>query len=129
MERRHNKSKAIRNYMANHPEATSGDVARALKVPRALVYNVKSQAKKKATVNVRPASHAAGNKVDNVLAAARLIHSCGTYQAACEALAMAQEMPICSAKGPSSTLNASPVKWRPVTSMPGSFAVAQPPPS
>ena len=44
-----NKSEAIRQELATHPEKSAIDIAKALKVKPALVYNVKASVKAKAS--------------------------------------------------------------------------------
>ena len=45
--RKTNKSEAVRQYVAEHPDASATDVAKAVKVQPALVYNVRTNLKAK----------------------------------------------------------------------------------
>ena len=95
--RKKNKSEAIRQYLAKHPDEPPKNIAKALQVQPALVYNVKSMMKaqgrgkngKKARTTV---DSAANGSVDNLISAARLIQSCGSIDAAREALKAAEKV-------------------------------------
>ena len=103
--RKANKSEAIRQYLAEHPNAATKDIAKALRVNAALVYNVKSSLKsgkkKKASARKpvkrkarkKAVSHAQENgngTVAHVIAAARLIRTCGGPAEAREAIRAAE---------------------------------------
>ena len=99
--RKSNKSEAIRQYLAKHPDVSTHDVAKALNVTPALVYNVKSVLKakrrRKKTVEMRKPSLsastvAANGVVEQVVAAARLIQSCGGTEGARQALKAAEKV-------------------------------------
>ena len=101
--RKSNKSEAIRHYLAKHKNAGTNEIVKALNVQPALVYNVKSNLKK-SRVNDREsyqeeqrasAAHNApitDGSVDEVVAAARLIHSCGSIARARLALNAAKKV-------------------------------------
>ncbi len=101
--RQSTKSEAIRQYLAKHKNADTNEIVQALNVQPALVYNVKSNLKK-SRVNDRrryqekqraSATHnapVANGSVDEVVAAARLIHSCGSIERARLALNAAKKV-------------------------------------
>ena len=96
--RKVNKSEQIRNYLAANPQAPAGEIAKALNVQPALVYNVKSTMKSAAAGRSKPvrrraaASAEANGSADHVVQAARLIQSCGGIDGAREALNAAQKV-------------------------------------
>ena len=101
--RKINKSEAIRRYLAKHPNAAADEIVKAVNVQSAHVYNVKSMLKKSRMNSPQmsqakqraAASHNAGvgnGSVDEVVAAARLIHSCGGIERARLALNAAKKV-------------------------------------
>ena len=101
--RKTNKSEAIRKYLAKHPDATANEIVKALNVQPALVYNVKSLLKKsrrngsqkaarKKRASVAGEVKIANGSVEEVVAAAKLIHSCGSIERARMALNAAQKV-------------------------------------
>jgi hypothetical protein len=93
-----NKSEAIRQELATHPEKSAIDIAKALKVKPALVYNVKASVKAKARRPERTRQKSAVSaestnaSVQQVIAAARLIKVCGGIDAAKQALKAAEQV-------------------------------------
>ncbi len=95
--RKTNKSEAIRQYMAKHQNATAAEIAKALKVQIGLVYQVKqgmaAKAKKKAGKGRgRPVAASSDTSVNQVIAAANLIKSCGSTEQARQALKAAEKV-------------------------------------
>ena len=97
--RKTNKSESIRQYMAKHPDASANDVAKALKVQPGLVYQVKSlkaKSGRKKTIKKKAkrsfATAMANGTADQVVAAAKLIHSCGSIEQARQALKTAEQV-------------------------------------
>ena len=101
--RKTNKSEAIRQYLAKHKNADTHVIVKALNVQSALVYNVKSTLKKSRMKGRQQsqehqralAAHKAAianGSVNEVVAAARLIHSCGSIERAQLALNAAQKV-------------------------------------
>ena len=95
--RKTNKSEAIRQYMAKHADASASDVAKAVKVQTGLVYQVKASLKAKkskrktAKRKVRTVA-STDTSVDQVIAAANLITSCGSIELAQQALKAAEKV-------------------------------------
>ena len=93
-----NKSEAIRQELANHPDKSATDIAKTLKVQPALVYNVKASLKAKAgrpkrtTRKSAVSAESTNGSVQQVIAAARLIKSCGGIDAARQALKAAEQV-------------------------------------
>jgi hypothetical protein len=109
-----NKSQLIRDYLSSNPESSAAEIAKALNVQPALVYNVKrnlgmkgkgkrgrppkSAAKKTQATKMASGSQsstrngAAANDFALVLEAARFIQSCGSSERAKEALEAAEEV-------------------------------------
>ena len=100
VKRKTNKSEAIRQYLAQQPEKSAADVAKALNVQPSLVYQVKAALKKQKPVRQvarkktrKRAAHAeAKTSVDQVIAAARLIQTCGGIELARQALKAAEQV-------------------------------------
>ncbi len=99
VKRKINKSESIRQYMAENPDASANDIANALKVQPGLVYQVKSlkakTRRKKATTKKARGSIAtvmSNGAADQVVAAARLIKSCGSIAEARQALKTAEQV-------------------------------------
>ena len=98
--RKTNKSELIRQELAKHPEKSVQDLAKAVKVDASLVYQVKSQMKAKSGGAKRSkrkrraavSSTAANGSVQGVIAAARLIKSCGGIDGARQALKAAEQV-------------------------------------
>ncbi len=95
-----NKSELIRQELAKHPEKSVQDLAKALKVDASLVYQVKSKMKAKSGSAKRSkrkrraavSSTAADGSVQGVIAAAKLIKSCGSIAEARQALKTAEQV-------------------------------------
>ena len=81
-------SEEIRQFMTKNPNATPNEIAKALKVKPALVYNVKSNLKKKARAKrgQRVAAQPGDGSTADVIAAAKLIAVCGGVDEARAAL-------------------------------------------
>ncbi len=89
------KSEAIRQYLADHPDESAQTIAKTLKVKPALVYNVKSMMRSRKNGSAkrgRAAAASANGSVDQVIAAARLIKSCGGIEQARLALKAAEQV-------------------------------------
>ena len=93
------KSEAIRQYLADHPDESAQTIAKTLKVKPALVYNVKSMMRSRKNGSVkrgrgrgRVAAASANGSVEQVIAAARLIKSCGGIEQARLALKAAEQV-------------------------------------
>ena len=93
------KSEAIRQYLADNPDESAQAIAKALKVKPALVYNVKSMMKARKNGSARRgrgrgrvAAGAANGSAEQVVAAARLIKSCGGIEQARLALKAAEQV-------------------------------------
>ena len=93
--RRTNKSEAIRQYMAQHADASASDVAKALKVQVGLVYQVKAslhaKKRRKKTAKRKPVA-TVDTGVARVIAAANLIKMCGSPEQAHQALKAAEKV-------------------------------------
>ena len=98
--RRRSKSAAVRDYLAKDPDASPQDVAKALNVKLALVYNVKSsmKAKEAGVKRKKPQRRVSVTRVDasssgqNLLQAARLIKTSGGFDEARAALKTAEQI-------------------------------------
>ena len=97
--RKTNQSESVRQYMKEHPDASAIDIAKAVKVQPGLVYSVKASLKaksgKKATKKTtRGGVVIAGSNgtADQIVAAARLIQSCGGVNEAKQALKAATQV-------------------------------------
>ncbi len=102
------KSQAVREYLAENPKAAVADIAKSLKVSPAIVYNVKSLLKGKASGATRgkvgrPKGTVAARRgklsntspqLSNVIEAARLIQSCGGIDHAKQALDAAEQVAV-----------------------------------
>ncbi len=90
--RRTNKSELIRQYMAQHADASASDVAKALKVQVGLVYQVKASLQKKTSKRkVRPVA-STDTSITQVIAAANLIKMCGSPGQAHQAVKAAEKV-------------------------------------
>ncbi len=90
--RKTNKSAAIRQYMAQHADASASDVAKALKLQVGLVYQVKASLKgRKNTAERKPAA-TVDTGVARVIAAANLIKMCGSPEQAHQAVKAAEKV-------------------------------------
>ena len=95
-----NKSELIRQELTKHPEKSAMDIAKVLKVDASLVYQVKSKMKAKSGSAKRSkrkrreavSSTAADGSVQGVIAAAKLIKSCGSIAEARQALKTAEQV-------------------------------------
>lgn len=105
-----NKSQQIRDYLSANPDSPAAEIAKALNVQTALVYNVKRAAgikskgkrgrppksaaqKKIASTSKRPSSNGAvSNDFALVLEAAKFIQVCGSSERAKEALEAAKDV-------------------------------------
>ena len=87
-----NKSESIRQYMAEHADASASDVAKALKVQVGLVYQVKASLKgQKKTAKRKPAA-TMDTGVAKVIAALNLIKLCGSPEQAHHAIKAAEKV-------------------------------------
>ena len=90
--RKTNKSEAIRQYMAQHADASVSDVAKALKVQVGLVYQVKASLKGgKKTTKRKPAA-TMDTSIAKVIAALNLIKMCGSPEQAHQAVKAAEKV-------------------------------------
>ena len=92
-----NKSEAIRQYMAQHENASVTEIAKALKVQTGLVYQVKGamagkSKKKTGKTRGRPVASSSDTSVDQVIAAANLIKACGSTEQARQAIKAAEQI-------------------------------------
>ncbi len=99
--RKTNKSQAIREYLAQDPEASAATVSKAVKAPASLVYQVKAKMKAKTdgrTTKKRGRKRAASSRVEangsseHVILAAKLVKACGGVAGAREALRAAEQV-------------------------------------
>lgn len=98
--RKTNKSQAIRVYLEKDPEASAATVAKACKAKASLVYQVKAKMKsptggRKRKTARRGRSAAAvetNGSAEHVIAAAKLVQSCGSVAAARQALRAAEQV-------------------------------------
>ena len=93
--RKTNKSESIRQYMAQHPNASIKDIANDLKVQTGLVYQVKANLKAKKRgkkIAKRKAAVAVDTNIAKVIAAVNLIKLCGSPEQARQALKAAEKV-------------------------------------
>jgi Mn-dependent DtxR family transcriptional regulator len=97
--KRGNKSESIRLYLEKQPDASSQEIAKALKVKPSLVYSVRANMQKNGRRTVgkkktRKARVTAGKdrSSEPVVAAARLIKVCGGAAEARHALHVAEQV-------------------------------------
>jgi hypothetical protein len=92
--RKVNKTAMIRDYMAKHPNAGPSKVAEALrahKISASYVSNVTTKLKKRP--RQRPSTRTGyASSVENIIAAAEFIKSCGGIDEAIEAFEIAQKV-------------------------------------
>lgn len=102
------KSAAVRLYMDANPDKSVAEIAKAVKVSTAIVYNVRSSLKKKSEAKAGNGAVAKGRKTrlkrvatangsssdefSNVLEAARLIQNCGGVERARSAIKAAEQI-------------------------------------
>ena len=90
--RKTNKSDSIRQYMAQHLNASATDIAKALKVQPSLVYQVKASLKGRKKTTKRKPVATVDTGVAKVIAAANLIKMCGSPEQAHQAVKAAEKV-------------------------------------